>query len=42
MLHADGFIRIYAIGEGGRSLTLLHKTRVSRLHEQPSASAGDP
>ena len=36
LVHADGFIRIYAIGEGGRSLTLLHKTRVSWLHEHCS------
>lgn len=33
----DGFIRIYAIGEGGRSLTLLHKTRVDGI---PGALVG--
>jgi hypothetical protein len=37
LLIADGFIRIYAIGEGGRTLTLLHKTRVSSMYEHSKA-----
>lgn len=28
---AGGFVRIYSIGEGGRSLELLHKTRVEGI-----------
>ena len=30
-LSAGGFVRIYSIGEGGRSLELLHKTRVEGI-----------